>query len=115
MQKINSKFVLKCIQGYDNQSEKQLFIVMPLYKKGNLEEFIKNNPSLPNSVLAKKFKAILFGIIDMHANNILHNDLKLENILLSDDFSPVIGDLGLSRQINTDKGYLRDVGGAIVY
>ena len=33
-------------------------------------------------MIAQIFKGILYGIIDMHAHNILHNDLKLENILL---------------------------------
>jgi len=44
----------------------------------------------------------------MHAHNILHNDLKLENILLSDDLTPVIGDLGLSGQMVVDKSYLNN-------
>ena len=51
----------------------------------------------------------------MHAKNILHNDLKLENILLTDDLTPVIGDLGLSMQMIIDKSYLSNVGGTLLY
>jgi len=51
----------------------------------------------------------------MHAKNILHNDLQLENILLSDDFAPVIEYLGLSGQLSIDKSYLSNVGGTFLY
>jgi len=88
---------------------------MPFLRKGNLAEFINNNPLLPSSVIAQIFKGILKGIIDMHAKNILHNDLKLENILLTDDLTPVIGDLGLSMQMIIDKSYLSNVGGTLLY
>jgi len=115
MQQINSQFVLKCTCTFANQSGSQFFIVMPFLRNGNLADFIKNNPSLTTEEIAELFEGILYGIIDMHAHNILHNDLKLDNILLSNDLTPVIGDLGLSRKLINEKSYLKDVGGAILY
>lgn len=101
MKTMRTEFVLNTIQGHGQtiQSENQVFIVMPLFINGNLENFIKKHPSLPNKVLAYLFKGIIFGISEMHDKNILHNDLKPDNILLRDDFNPVIGDMGLSEQM----------------
>jgi len=46
MQQISSKFVLKCLKTFTNQSGNQFFIVTPYLRNGNLAEFLKNNPSL---------------------------------------------------------------------
>jgi len=51
----------------------------------------------------------------MHAKNIFHNDLKLDNILLSDDLTPVIGDLGQSGQMALNKNYLNNPLGSYLY
>ena len=96
MEELRSEFVIKCIRPFSNVKTNQFFIALPFYKKGNLLEFIQNNPYLPNEAIANIFKGILLGIIDMHASNIIHNDLKPENILLSEDLVPVIGDFGLA-------------------
>lgn len=51
-------------------------------------------------VLFSIIKQVLEGIKHLHTLNILHGDVKLENILISSDNNAVISDLGSARNIS---------------
>jgi serine/threonine protein kinase len=52
------------------------------------------------------FKQILRGLEEIHANNIIHRDIKLENIMLRKNskggYLCKIGDFGLARPIDNN-------------
>ena len=45
------------------------------------------------------------GMMILHKNNVIHRDLKLDNILIDDDFHPLISDFGCSKvfELNRQK------------
>ncbi len=45
----------------------------------------------------KLFEAIIKGVKYLHEKNIIHRDLKMENIFMMEDGSLKIGDLGMSK------------------
>ena len=45
---------------------------------------------LSDADLRKVFAALVEGLIYLHSHGIIHRDLKLSNILLSDNMSPVL-------------------------
>lgn len=56
-------------------------IVMEYAKNGELFEYVRRRQRIPET-LTKKFMFQIFLAVDnMHANGIVHRDLKLENIL----------------------------------
>jgi serine/threonine protein kinase len=63
------------------ETNNSLYIVLELLEGGSLFEELKNNILLSS----KQIKTILFGILKglkhIHSKNIMHRDLKLENIL----------------------------------
>jgi serine/threonine protein kinase len=80
------------------------FSVSPVYCI--VTEFLSNGPLSkwvrPNDLLNPTQKAIVAlglarGLAHIHAQGILHRDLKSSNILLDESFYPRIGDLGLAR------------------
>jgi serine/threonine protein kinase len=72
----------------------QVAIVTEFAARGNLKDSLKEIKSLPQRL--KLAKDIVAGLNWMHANNIIHRDLKLANLLVTEDMQIKITDFGLS-------------------
>lgn len=80
-------------------------IVMEYAKNGELFDYVRKRQRIPES-LAKKFMFQIFLAVDnMHANGIVHRDLKLENILLDEDDQIKIADFGFANYWNDRLNY----------
>ncbi|NXD66161.1 E2AK2 kinase, partial [Eolophus roseicapillus] len=95
-------------KGYDHvtsqasrqKSDKEilcLFIQMELCEQGPLENWIeKNRQDRKYHVMAQiKFSQILKGVEYIHSKDLIHRDLKPQNIFISDEDKIKIGDFGL--------------------
>lgn len=94
---------------YKNNS-KDVIIVMPIFKRDALDLVFNNSETdrthkhtdhARHITSTKEFKLeflkkIARGIEEIHERKIIHRDIKLENILLDDNHSPYISDLGLA-------------------
>jgi len=98
--------VIDCIEwttkGLDaGVGSQEVLLVLPFYKRGTLQDeinnrFKKNDPFSETTIL-QLFKDICEGVRAFHESTptpIAHRDLKLGNILMSDDFRPVLMDFG---------------------
>ena len=83
------------IRKGNDKGEKE-YLVYEYAPKGTLfDYFIYPNKSFLEEKYAKiLFKNILKGVQAMHNNKICHRDIKLENILLDENFNPKISDFG---------------------
>lgn len=91
------KSVVKLYETFE--TDKHFLFVMELCAGGDLLSFVRKRRKL-NEVLAKYlFKQIIEGIGYIHSKNILHRDIKLENILLDDKGHIKIADFGVGKQI----------------
>lgn len=93
---IDSPHIIKIIDAF--KQDGYLYIILPLYKM-DLFEYIPNLIGKPNKIF-KILLGISKGLKDLHDINLMHGDVKPENVMLSDTLEPIIIDLGLARSYN---------------
>ncbi|KAH7323384.1 kinase-like domain-containing protein [Rhizoctonia solani] len=69
----------------------RIAIVSPWIKNGTMRDFLKEHPDTDRCRLSTQ---ICDGIIYLHNLNIVHGDLKGENVLISDDGDVLLADFG---------------------
>ncbi|XP_018326359.1 serine/threonine-protein kinase nekl-2-like [Agrilus planipennis] len=95
------------VQYYDSYISNGIFyIVMEYASKGTLHELLNNTrPNyLPQSTIMCIFCQILNALNHIHEKNIIHRDLKAENIFMTGLKGDVvkIGDFGISKTLFND-------------
>ena len=83
------------------EDDRNVYLVMELCEKGELYKLLKRNGPFPEEQVRGIVTDIVHGLIHLHAQGIIHRDLKLSNILLSSVMQAKIADFGLAvRQSN---------------
>ena len=96
MASMDNPFIVK-VRGFT--VKKPFDIVMDYYGKGSL--FVKLNEEKPEEISGTLRTIIAIGVASamksLHSKNIIHCDLNSANILLSDTFTPILIDFGISQ------------------
>jgi hypothetical protein len=79
-------------------------IATELMTKGTLYDYI-HSPKCSPTKLMKYALETARGIEYMHANGLIHRDIKSPNVLISKDDRAVLSDFGLSRYISSEMSY----------
>lgn len=91
-------------------SNPDVILATPYMKNGNLrsalDKFYSNQEQYGFTRVKKSCCAlgIAVGMMIIHKENMIHRDLKTENILLDDNFYPIIADFGISRILSISDG-----------
>ena len=103
------------IKKKKSSSKNYPYLTLEYAEKGELFNYIYFPKKGFNEDFSKIiFKGIIKGIKACHENNIVHGDLKLENILLDDKFNPKIADFGYATYIK-DNIKLKNIVGTLEY
>ena len=91
------------------KAENHVYVVMELLKGGELLEAVISMGHYSERDAAIIMKQLFTGLVGVHAQNITHRDLKLENLILAEEgdvTSLRIADFGLAKKMKTARGKL---------
>lgn len=74
----------------------EVVLVLPHLKNGDLRKWIIDGRQVPGEIGIFS-KSMLHGLRHLHRYNVIHGDLKPSNVLLDDNWNPVISDFGASQ------------------
>ncbi len=83
--------------------EGTLYYIMPYYGKKNLREYLSDKTILTEKEILDHFLQITNAAAYLHRKKILHNDLKPQNILLTNENRLILSDFGLASRVNRKK------------
>ena len=87
--------VVKLFETFE--TEKHYLFVMELCAGGDLLSYVRKRRKLNENVAKYLFKQIIEGIGYIHSKNIVHRDIKLDNILLDNKGHIKIADFGVGK------------------
>ena len=76
----------------------RVFLVMEYCPNGDLRQYINKSGALPESRARQFFGQLCLGVRKIHSMDLVHRDLKLENILIDSKLKLKIGDFGCARR-----------------
>lgn len=83
---------------YGCQDKEFIYLAMPLYSKGSLKSIIDNRFLTSREIIRYSLQ-FLSGLNYIHSKQLLHYDIKPENILIDDTNKASISDFGLAKYL----------------
>ncbi|KAK5467696.1 hypothetical protein LTS15_000669 [Exophiala xenobiotica] len=108
MKKLNHSNLVSLIEVLDDPTEDSLYMVMEMCKKGvvmkvGLDE--RADP-YPDDVCRYWFRDLVLGIEYLHAQGVVHRDIKPDNCLITEDDVLKVVDFGVSEMFSKDSEML---------
>ncbi len=100
---------LICLEAYA-EDDKYFYIAMEYYDQGALTKLINNSMLKSETETIEHFRQLCYGIWRLHSQNIIHRDLKSDNVFAKTNkdkdfpmaYKLAIGDLGLAKKIEVN-------------
>jgi serine/threonine protein kinase len=87
--------IIKIYQVIDTETE--CFIVMEYAKGGEMIALLPDEKALSEPEARRYFRQLVSAMDHAHSSNIVHRDLKLENLLLDQNKDLLVSDFGFGR------------------
>lgn len=91
--------------GYDCRAmnDKALIFVQEIAHHGELFDYVKSNEHFGERAVVSMFRQIMAGLKELHSKGIAHRDIKLENLLVGEDFKIKLADFSFCTQFKKFK------------
>ncbi|KAJ3314741.1 hypothetical protein HDV04_005747 [Boothiomyces sp. JEL0838] len=91
------------LYNYFEDSE-YVYLVMEYCSNGNMYEYLQSVGYLKEEKVRRVMEQLVDGLLYLHSNGIIHRDLKLSNLLLTDCGNLKIADFGLAVKLSDPDG-----------
>ncbi|GAB5369206.1 hypothetical protein AAMO2058_001385700 [Amorphochlora amoebiformis] len=108
--------IVEYVESFVTRDSSHLCIVMGYCEGGDLTSFLKkrNGKLLPEKDILNLFVQMTLALHYVHMKNILHRDLKSQNIFLKDGMIQ-LGDFGISKVLDSTSGFAQTCIGTPYY
>ena len=100
LSKLHHPHIVKVLEYFE--ANNTVYYAMEYMEGGSLDDYIKQKNGLPEVEAVKYAKQIGVALSYMHANKMLHLDLKPGNVMLRKNGDAVLIDFGLSKQYDEE-------------
>lgn len=101
---IEHKNVIKYYNSWVDREKEQIIFITEIMSHGSLKDYLQKNPIIRWNALKRWCRQILRGLEFLHEKQIIHRDIKCDNIFVNGSTGDVrIGDLGLSTRISEER------------
>jgi serine/threonine protein kinase len=109
----NEKHITELYEVLD--SGDRIWVVMEYAAGGELFDFVHAKAPLPESQAREIYRPIVKVVAHMHEKKLVHRDLKLENVLLTETGKIRVADFGFSREFDPKDGLVSSLCGTPHY
>ena len=97
MSAIRHKHIIRLLEVFE--SHQHMYMVFEYAAGGDLLQLVKRKRALTEREARPIFRQLVYGVAHCHCRSVLHRDIKLDNILLSDNGNVKVCDFGISRTL----------------
>lgn len=76
-----------------------VYNVLQLGEKGSFVDYLRKGGPFPEPIAKHFFRQLISGIEHLHGKGIVHRDIKLDNLLIGENFELLIADFGHATKI----------------
>jgi serine/threonine protein kinase len=104
MKKLQHENIVNLIEVIDDPKNRKIFLVQELMEGGALMPDLEKQDPMINEVAWKYFRDVVAGLAYLHAEGVIHRDIKPQNILLTADGKAKIADFGAAVFVEAEEG-----------
>ena len=113
MKRLNHPNITKILEVFHDEG--YMLIIMEYINGGNLFSFVKKRRKLSEKTAKFLFRQIIQGIKYIHSQNIVHRDIKLENIIIDFNNNVKICDFGIGKILKHSDELINEKCGTPMY
>ena len=112
MKNLRHSYIVKLLDTFE--TDNHLLIIMENIAGGDLLTYVKKRSKLSEKISKYIFKQLLLAINYIHSKNIVHRDIKLDNVLIDLNNNIKLCDFGVGKMVH-EKEVLSDQCGTPAY
>eukprot|EP00049_Salpingoeca_infusionum_P009794 m.166632 g.166632 ORF g.166632 m.166632 type:complete len:555 (+) comp14445_c0_seq2:345-2009(+) len=97
------------------ESSERIYLITQYAERGDLLDYVNRGGALKETECKRLFYQMLDALQHCHSNNVIHRDLKCENMLIDRNGNVLVSDFGFAALVPTPASYLMTHCGSYAY